>query len=29
AEAAERLRRRAILGQMEQFPKIFTHGEKP
>jgi DNA-binding GntR family transcriptional regulator len=28
AEAAERLRRQAILGQIEQFPEIFTDGEK-
>lgn len=29
AEAAERLRRQAILGQIEQFPDIFKTGEKP
>ena len=28
AEAAERLRRQAILGQIEQFPDIFKDGEK-
>jgi DNA-binding GntR family transcriptional regulator len=27
AEAAERIRRRAILGQIEQFPKLFNKGE--
>lgn len=29
AEAAERLRRQAIIGQIEQFPAIFKNGEQP
>lgn len=29
AEAAERIRRQAILGQIEQFPEIFKDGEAP
>lgn len=29
AEAAERIRRRAIIGQIEQFPSIFKSGEQP
>jgi DNA-binding GntR family transcriptional regulator len=29
AEAAERIRRQAIIGQIEQFPAIFKNGERP
>ena len=29
AEAAEQIRKKAILGQIEQFPEIFKDGEKP
>ena len=29
AEAAERIRRQAIIGQIEQFPAIFKNGEQP